>query len=86
MRARLPQDILAAAGSINGPIVDGWVIPGQLDQLFASRRFHDVPLLLGWNGDEGTPYPPFATTLAGYNAAANTRRCRSSACRWALRC
>jgi para-nitrobenzyl esterase len=73
MRARLPHEILATAGSINAPIVDGWVLPGQFDQMFSSKRFHDVPLVLGWNADEGTPYAPFATTLAGYNAAANAR-------------
>ena len=73
LRARAPQEVIAAAGAINGPIVDGHVLPDQLDILLRDGRIHDVPLLAGWNADEGTPYPPFATGLAGYEAAAAAR-------------
>lgn len=73
LRARLPHEVVNASGSINAPIVDGWVVPDQLDRLYAERRVHDVPLLLGWNADEGTPYPPFARDLAGYHAVAQER-------------
>ena len=73
LRAKLPQEVMAAAGAINGPIVDGVVLPDQLDMLIRSGRTNDVPMLAGWNADEGTPYPAFATTLAGYEAAATAR-------------
>ena len=73
LRAKTPQQIMAGAGSFIGPIVDGVVWPDQLDLLLAQGKVHDVPLLLGWNADEGTPYPPFATTLAGYNSTAAAR-------------
>lgn len=73
LRALPAQTLMAGAGSIIGPIVDGTVLPGQLDQLYAAGQTHDVPLLLGWNADEGTPYPPFATTLAGYNTIVDAR-------------
>lgn len=72
LRAKSAADIMAATFA-PGPIVDGDVLPDQLDLLFARKQFNDVPLLLGWNGDEGTPYPPFATTLAAYNTNASTR-------------
>jgi para-nitrobenzyl esterase len=70
LRSMLPQDIMAAAGALNSVIVDGYVMPDQLDKLYAAGAINDVPLMTGWNSDEGTPYPAFATTLAGYNAAA----------------
>ena len=73
LRARTPQEIMAGAGSVIAPIVDGVVWPDQLDLLLAAGKIHNVPMLLGWNADEGTPYPPFATTLAGYEAAASAR-------------
>lgn len=73
LRAKSPQEIMAGALSIVAPIVDGVVWPDQLDRLFATGAVHDVPLLLGWNADEGTPYPAFATTLAAYETTANTR-------------
>lgn len=73
LRALTPQQIMAGTGSVITPVVDGVVWPDQLDLLFAQGKINDVPLLLGWNADEGTPYPAFATTLAGYNSTAATR-------------
>ncbi|MGJ7491475.1 carboxylesterase/lipase family protein [Variovorax sp. ZT4R33] len=73
LRAKTPQQIMAGTGSFVGTIVDGVVAPDQLDRLLVQGKTHDVPLLVGWNADEGTPYAPFATTLAGYNNAASAR-------------
>jgi para-nitrobenzyl esterase len=61
------------AGAIISELVDGYVLPNQLDSLFMMRQVNNVPMLAGSNADEGTPYPPFATTLAGYNAAAQAQ-------------
>lgn len=73
LRAKTPQQIMAGTGSYIGPIVDGVVWPDQLDLLLARGKTHDVPLLVGWNADEGTPYPAFATTLVGYESAVTAR-------------
>ena len=73
LRAKTPQQIMAGAGSVIAPVVDGVVWPDQLDLLLAQRKTHDVPMLVGWNADEGTPYPPFATTLAGYQSTSAAR-------------
>ena len=35
------------------PIIDGYVLPAPLLELFKEGRFNDVPLILGWNKDEG---------------------------------
>ncbi|SNT27433.1 para-nitrobenzyl esterase [Noviherbaspirillum humi] len=73
MRARLPQEVMAAAGAISNVIVDGYVLPDQLDLMLANGNFNDVPMMAGWNSDEGTPYPAFAKTLAAYDTAVNAR-------------
>lgn len=72
LRAKSATEIMAVtfAPSV---IVDNDVLPDQVDRLFAQRKINDVPLLLGWNADEATPYPPFATTVTAYNAAADAR-------------
>jgi len=73
LRAKPATAIMAGAGAISAPIVDGAVLPDQLDLLLKSGTVNAVPLLAGWNADEGTPYPPFATTLAAYDSTAATR-------------
>lgn len=75
LREKLPREIMADAGAaaVTGVVVDGYVLPDQLDKLYAAGQFNDIPLMVGWNADEGTPYPAFAKTLAGYQAAADKR-------------
>jgi len=36
-----------------GPIVDGFVLPQSIPEMFAAGKQAHVPLLTGWNGDEG---------------------------------
>ncbi len=58
LRAKPAADILQAA--IKSPItygfgvVDGYVVPGHPAKIYAAGQHNDVPLLLGWNADEGT--------------------------------
>jgi para-nitrobenzyl esterase len=47
------------------PIVDGWFLPANPYTMFAQGKEAPVPLLAGWNADEGTTFP-HAKTLAGY--------------------
>ncbi|ASU35972.1 carboxylesterase/lipase family protein [Mucilaginibacter xinganensis] len=35
------------------PIVDGYVLPEPVSQIFAEGKENKVPLLIGWNADEG---------------------------------
>ena len=56
-RAVPAHEILAAALELDMPmttVVDGVVIPDQPAALFASGRQHDVPVIVGFNKDEGT--------------------------------
>ncbi len=64
LRARPPEALLrpAGGGGRPGPIVDGWVIPDEVRAIFEAGRQNDVPLLTGWNADDGVSFgaPPKA--------------------------
>lgn len=38
------------------PIVDGHVIPGDQYKLYEARKYNDVPVLIGYNSDEGLSF------------------------------
>jgi para-nitrobenzyl esterase len=42
------------------PIVDGALIARPVIETFATQREQRVPLLIGWNRDEGTTFPAAA--------------------------
>lgn len=58
LRTRPAQEVLEAA--IKNPIgygfgvVDGYVVPEHPASIFAQGKQNDVPLLVGWNADEGS--------------------------------
>jgi para-nitrobenzyl esterase len=59
LRERSSAEILAAftapnAGFAFRPNLDGWILPATAGQTFAARQQSDVPLLVGWNRDEGS--------------------------------
>ena len=59
LRARSSAEILAAWNAPDtdfgfGPTLDGWILPASAAQTFAARQQADVPLLVGWNRDEGS--------------------------------
>jgi para-nitrobenzyl esterase len=54
LRAASAEDILAASPGIGfWPIVDGHFLPRSPTEIFAAGAQNDVPLLAGWNKDEG---------------------------------
>jgi para-nitrobenzyl esterase len=38
------------------PIIDGWVIPDDQYKLYESGKYNDVPILVGYNSDEGASF------------------------------
>ncbi len=59
MRAMSAEEILKKGQSgIRGPIMDGYVLPKSVAQIFAAREQNDVTLLTGWNEDEGMAFGP----------------------------
>lgn len=50
----LPADsIQNARGGLNGPFTDGYVIPESVMDAYKNGQQNDVPVIAGWNGDEG---------------------------------
>ncbi len=65
LRSRTPEQILEAADRVGGPevlggrrpwrpYVDGTILPASIAERVAAGAFHRVPILMGWNADEGT--------------------------------
>jgi para-nitrobenzyl esterase len=58
LRAKSAQEVLEAV--IKSPItyafgvVDGYVVPDHPASIYAQGKQNDVPLLVGWNADEGS--------------------------------
>ncbi|MEO5961426.1 MAG: carboxylesterase family protein [Opitutaceae bacterium] len=55
---RLPPDKLPAGrGAGTGwPIVDGWLIPDDQHKLYQAGKYNDVPVIVGYNSDEGLSF------------------------------
>ncbi|WP_084455465.1 carboxylesterase/lipase family protein [Novosphingobium rosa] len=82
MRAASAQHVLDAsvrAGTFyNLPVVDGALLPDAPWRIFARHRQNDVPLLVGWNAQEGSVNllmgrKPFSELLKGYYGAEAAR-------------
>jgi para-nitrobenzyl esterase len=54
------------------PIIDGYVIPDDQYKLYEAKKFNDVPILVGYNSDEGASFSP-PKTPEDYIKAVNTR-------------
>jgi para-nitrobenzyl esterase len=53
LRAKSADEILNARRILNGPVVDGWVLPEGVYSIFAAGKQNDVPLIAGSVGDDG---------------------------------
>jgi len=86
LRAAPADAILAAAPGLGyRPIVDGYFLPKTPAEIFAAREQSDVPLMAGWNKDEGfnftllqgdrvkRPYPDLVREILGDQAEAALR-------------
>ena len=54
---KLPAEkILAATRGMAWPIIDGWVIATDQYTMYAAKKFNDMPVLIGYNSDEGASF------------------------------
>jgi len=60
------------AGLSYWPIIDGWVIPDDQYKLYEAKQYNDVPVLIGYNSDEGLSFSP-AETPEDYIAGVKSR-------------
>jgi len=65
-------DKLPAVRGLAWPIIDGWVIPDDQYKLYEKGKFLDVPILVGYNSDEGASFSGSQTPEA-YITGAKTR-------------
>jgi para-nitrobenzyl esterase len=57
-RAKAVEDLPRGGGLRWAPIVDGYVVPGDVYAIFSEGRQNNVPLLVGWNADDGVSFGP----------------------------
>jgi len=64
LRAKSAEDVLRAGDTpVANPDVDGWVLPQDIATIFAQGKQNDVPVIVGFNADEGTTLAPQAAAL-----------------------
>ena len=64
LRAKPAEELLKSAETETvRAIVDGWVLPEDVATIFAQGRQNDVPLIVGYNADEGTTLAPQGARL-----------------------
>lgn len=76
----IPADVLLQkAQGMRGPIIDGYVLPDAIVDIFAAGKQNDVTVLTGWNEDEGLLFGPIKNAAEfrmqaeqEYGADANT--------------
>jgi para-nitrobenzyl esterase len=51
-------ELLQKAKGMRGPIIDGYVLPNTVAEIFAAGKQNPVNLLTGWNEDEGLLFGP----------------------------
>ncbi|MGZ3751597.1 MAG: carboxylesterase/lipase family protein [Mucilaginibacter sp.] len=52
MRAMNAEDVMAKFQGQYSPIVDGYVLPQTVADIFAANKQNHVPVIIGWNEDE----------------------------------
>jgi len=66
----LPADVMGGPPRFWNIIQDGKLLPATVDEIFAAGEQADIPLITGFNAEDGTPYPVHeidsAAKLASY--------------------
>lgn len=58
LRKMTPEDLMKGQLGIRGPVIDGYVLPEHIADIFAAGKQNEVALLTGWNQDEGLMFGP----------------------------
>ena len=70
MRTKPADELVKAVGfGMVGPVIDGYVLPTTIYEIYSQGKQNDVPVLTGWNRDEGFSAPG-SVTPDEYKAAA----------------
>jgi para-nitrobenzyl esterase len=63
LRSMPADQLFQKAQGMRGPIVDGYVLPQTIAEIFAAGKENDAALLTGWNQDEGLLFSPIKNAL-----------------------
>ncbi len=55
---KIEAEKLPAIRGLAWPIIDGYVIPGDQYKLYEAGKYNDLPILVGYNSDEGASFSP----------------------------
>jgi para-nitrobenzyl esterase len=66
LRAMSAADLMKKPQTIRGLIIDGYVLPQSIPDIFAAGRQNDVALLTGWNKDDGIAFAKPINTIEEY--------------------
>jgi para-nitrobenzyl esterase len=58
LRAIPAEELMKKAQGFRGPIIDGYVLPDAIVNIFNQQKENKVSLLTGWNEDEGLLFGP----------------------------
>ncbi len=58
LRAVPAEALQQQQGNLRGPIIDGYVLPDAVFNIFAAGKENKISLLTGWNEDEGLLFGP----------------------------
>jgi para-nitrobenzyl esterase len=69
----LSAELIQKEGASGGvarfwPVYDGYVLPGDVYDLYQANRFNDTPILIGTNSDEGALFAQPGVTTASFAA------------------
>ncbi|MBV8388407.1 MAG: carboxylesterase family protein [Mucilaginibacter sp.] len=69
---KVDADKLPSIRGLAWPIIDSWVIPDDQYKLYESGQFNKIPVLIGYNSDEGASFSP-PKTKEEYEAGLHNR-------------
>jgi para-nitrobenzyl esterase len=69
---KLDADKLPPVRGLAWPIIDGYVIPDDQYKLYEAVKYNKVPILVGYNSDEGASFAP-PKTIQDYATGVNSR-------------
>lgn len=58
LRAKSAEEIQKAQSGLSSPIVDGYVMPEGIYEIFSKGKQNDIPTIVGWNEDDRIGGPP----------------------------
>lgn len=58
LRNKSAEELMQKAQGFRGPVIDGYVLPDAIANIFTEEKENKVALLTGWNQDEGLLFGP----------------------------